>query len=486
MLDITEEKSTRLVLEESEDRLRTLANSIPQLAWIAEPNGYIYWYNQRWYDYTGTTLDEMKGGGWHSVHHPDSVDEVVAKFENALAEGKDYEQIFLLRSKEGDYRWFLTRAIPIKNEEGKILQWLGTNTDVTEQQNLGESLKQSEAKFRLLADSMPQLIWTGDAEGNLNYFNEAVFQYSGLTLNELEKDGWLKIVHPHERGANIAKWMNAVKTGNDFFIEHRFKNKAGEYRWQLSRAKPKRNNEGKIRMWVGTSTDINDQKIKEEKKDEFLSIASHEMKTPLTTAKAYLQLLESSIDKDNETANLYAKKASNSVKRISELISELLDVSKIQSGKLDYNISTFNFDKFITETVEDLQHISPQHRIIKTGILHKHISGDKERLQQVVINLISNAIKYSPGSEEVYVTLEEKAGEIKVAVKDSGIGLSKANVERIFERYFRVEEHAVQFQGLGIGLYISYEIIMRHNGKLWAESEPGKGSTFYFTLPLQN
>ncbi len=207
------------------------------------------------------------------------------------------------------------------------------------------------------------------------------------------------------------------------------------------------------------------------------------MKTPLTSAKAYLQLLEMSLDKKDEATSLYVKKASHAVSRLSELISELMDVSKIQHGKLDYNISTFNFNEMIKHTVEDINSISLKHAIVATGKVGSAVEGDRERLQQVVINLLNNAIKYSPDSLDVYINVAEKDGEVKVSVKDNGIGISKQHLNKIFDRYYRVEEHAIQFQGLGIGLFISNEIIQRHHGKLWAESEPGKGSTFSFTIP---
>ncbi|MEO7561157.1 MAG: HAMP domain-containing sensor histidine kinase, partial [Ferruginibacter sp.] len=233
-------------------------------------------------------------------------------------------------------------------------------------------------------------------------------------------------------------------------------------------------------------TDIHEQKIKEQQKDEFLSIASHEMKTPLTSAKAYLQLLELTLDNKDEKIALYAKKASLSVNRLNELISELLDVSKIQYGKLSYNIDFFNFDEMIDNTVQDIQYSSPKHTILKSGNTKELIRGDKDRLQQVVINLLTNAIKYSPEAANVYITLSQQNDEVMVAVKDSGIGIPQQHLKKIFERYYRVEEHAVEFQGLGIGLYISCEIIERHKGRLWVESELGKGSTFYFTLPINN
>ena len=267
-------------------------------------------------------------------------------------------------------------------------------------------------------------------------------------------------------------------------MEHRFLCHDGAYYWHLSRGHAQKDSDGKITVWIGTHTDIDEQKRKEQQKDEFIGIASHEMKTPLTTAKAYLQLLELSLDKESETTKLYAKKASFAVDRLNELIGELMDVSKIQSGKLDYNITVFNFNEMVDDAVENIRDASPKHAFIKTGKAEQEVTGDKQRLQQVVINLLSNAVKYSPDSSDVYISIEQLKDEIKVSVKDNGIGIDKEHLEKIFDRYYRVEEHAIQFRGLGIGLFISHEIIQRQQGKLWAESEPGKGSTFYFTLPV--
>jgi two-component system CheB/CheR fusion protein len=210
------------------------------------------------------------------------------------------------------------------------------------------------------------------------------------------------------------------------------------------------------------------------------------MKTPLTTAKAYLQMLELLLDENNEDASLYAKKANQSVNRLNELISELLDVSKIRLGKLNYTVTTFNFNELIESTVENIQLTSLTHSIIKTGQVNDTVTGDKDRLQQVVINLLTNAIKYSPGAEKVFINLAQEKDSITVTVKDAGIGIAQQSLDKIFEKYHRVEEHAVHFQGLGIGLFISYEIIQRHHGRLWAESKPGKGSTFYFTIPVNS
>lgn len=186
----------------------------------------------------------------------------------------------------------------------------------------------------------------------------------------------------------------------------------------------------------------------------------------------------------NDKDLIFAQKAGASIDRLNDLIGELMDVSKIQNGKLDLNITSFDFNIMARDAIESVQYASPDHQILLSGEINERVKGDKERLKQVIINLLSNAVKYSPKSKKVLIHVEKKKEAVKVSVKDTGIGINKQSLEKIFERYYREEQRAVHFQGLGIGLFISYEIIQRHSGKIWAKSVPGKGSTFYFTIPV--
>jgi signal transduction histidine kinase len=231
---------------------------------------------------------------------------------------------------------------------------------------------------------------------------------------------------------------------------------------------------------------VHDQKVLDEKKDEFIALASHELKTPLTSAKAYAELLEEIVEekKDGDLLS-YAKKTNLFLNRLNELISELLDITKIQYGKLQFNMSEFDFDSMLNEAIECTRQSSSRHQINKTGEpINWPTKGDKDRLQQVCVNILSNAVKYSPKANQVDVKVTSDSGEIVVAVTDYGIGIPKSDLDKVFQRFYRVDGKAEQFQGLGIGLYISAEIVRRHHGKIWVESEYGKGSTFYFTLPI--
>ncbi|KQS41141.1 cell wall metabolism sensor histidine kinase WalK [Pedobacter sp. Leaf194] len=231
--------------------------------------------------------------------------------------------------------------------------------------------------------------------------------------------------------------------------------------------------------------EIEFRKQAENKKDEFISIASHELKTPLTSVKGYMQLLQRSLNKDDKSlAQSHLDKASIQLEKLNELIVDLLDISKIESGKLKFNMKHFCADNMVTNAIEMMQQSNPGFIINKLGKTEEMIYGDEMRLEQVVINFISNAIKYAPGTNQVNITINIKDGKLYLAVKDFGIGIPKEQQHKIFDKFYRVEENSNRFNGLGIGLYICSEIINRHGGKVGVNSVPDEGSEFYFIIPI--
>lgn len=231
--------------------------------------------------------------------------------------------------------------------------------------------------------------------------------------------------------------------------------------------------------------EIEFRKQAERKKDEFISIASHELKTPLTSVKGYVQLLERSIDKgDIPTVKKHLKKAQLQLDKLNELIADLLDISKIESGKLKFNKKYFNLNDLLDSIIEVMHQSNPDFKIIKNGHLDRDIFADEMRIEQVIVNFLTNAIKYAPGTNEVHLNVEAQDDTVRIAVRDFGIGIDADQQHSVFEKFYRVEETAIHFQGLGIGLYISAEIIRRHGGQVGVASELGEGSEFYFNIPF--
>jgi PAS domain S-box-containing protein len=232
------------------------------------------------------------------------------------------------------------------------------------------------------------------------------------------------------------------------------------------------------------SRDITELKDLERKREEFLGAASHELKTPLTSLQAYVQLMERTLNEgDVPKSTLYLHKTKSYLDRLNKLISELLDISRIQGGKLECNYTSLDLDELVNEVIDGVKHTT-HHKIIKKGGIAKLVIADKQRIEQVMVNLLTNAAKYSPKSDKIIVTVSEINNEAVISVQDFGIGVPEEKQQKIFERFYRAQQDQTQFQGLGLGLFISCEIVKQHKGRLWVESEEGKGSTFYFSIPV--
>jgi PAS domain S-box-containing protein len=220
-----------------------------------------------------------------------------------------------------------------------------------------------------------------------------------------------------------------------------------------------------------------------EKKDEFIGLASHELKTPLTSISGYLQIL-SRLEMDDKNRR-FVDKTIQQVKKLTSLVSDLLDVSKIEAGKLQFAIEEFDISMAVNDTIELIQHSNYDYTIsLENNAGHLLIKGDPHRIEQVIINLLTNAIKYSPGADKVEVGLNKSDGQVIITVKDYGLGIPEDKLTQVFSRFYRIEGTSPNISGLGIGLYLSHDIVSRHNGNLWVESKPGEGSTFYMALPL--
>jgi two-component system CheB/CheR fusion protein len=344
----------------------------------------------------------------------------------------------------------------------------------------------SREHFKYLANNIPQITWTNEPNGQMSYYNEQWYSYTGLTEEETLQGGWQKVMHPDDYKNSMEKFGAALKSGGTFETENRYKRGTdGAYRWHLNRALPLRNEDGEIVFWVGTATDIEDQKKEMEKRDEFIGIASHELKTPLTALKGYLQLVTNY--KNGELpalVNQYVQKANKALNKLQVLVNDLLDVSKIQAGRLEYALSEMNLSDLIDTCMENAEHIYPNNTFEKQDGHNFMVMGNAERLEQVLMNLLSNAVKYSKENKKVIIKTAKIGNDIRVSVTDFGIGLSDDQKERIFERFYRVEDKKHLAAGLGMGLYISAQIIHNHKGKIDVDSELGKGATFYFDLPL--
>lgn len=352
-------------------------------------------------------------------------------------------------------------------------------SEIEERKRTQYMLRERVDHLRSILESLPQIAFMADASGEVEFVNNKWFRYS--VTSKLFPE-----THPDDP-LLWDSWSPHLLIGDPFELETRIRELGSNtYRYHLLRIIPIKEGDTIIK-WVGTFTDIDDRKQIEQKKDEFLSIASHELKTPLTSIKAYIQLLDRMLDPESQK-HTYLQRVQSQLDKLNGLIADLLDISKIDNGKLKINKTTFSLERMIANVVDTMYKAFGQTEVQferQGDLIDDDLVGDEIRVEQVLTNYLTNAIKYSPNSGRVLIKTEKSDTEIKVSVTDYGIGIPKHKHKNIFDKFYRVEESSERFQGLGIGLYICAEIINQHQGTYGLDSEIGQGSTFYFTLPYQ-
>jgi PAS domain S-box-containing protein len=237
---------------------RKLAENIPTLCWIADSSGYILWYNSKWYEYTGTTPADMEGWGWQSVHDLRTLPDVLEQWKAAISAARPFEMVFTIRGADGVLRPFLTRINPALDAKGAVINWYGVNMDISLQVQAEDAVARSEARFRLLADSMPQLVWSATADGARDYHNARWYAFTGAPIGACDGDAWSAWIHPEDRDGALAAWRRACEASEAYQSEYRLRSRSGDYRWVLVGGQPERDAEGRVTRWYGACTDIDD------------------------------------------------------------------------------------------------------------------------------------------------------------------------------------------------------------------------------------
>ncbi|MGF7077857.1 PAS domain-containing sensor histidine kinase [Mucilaginibacter sp. UYCu711] len=443
----------------------------------------------------GYTEAEAVGKHISLIIPPDRLSEEDVIIGN-ISKGNKIDHFETMRmAKNGSLIPISVTVSPITDPSGRVIGASKIARDIS-------IYKQNNEKQGMLAaivDSSDDTILSKTLEGIITSWNKAAEKMFGYTEQEIVGKHISTIIPPErlqEESFIIGEITNGRKV--DHFQTVRQAKDGRQISLSLS-VSPIIDDNGKVigasKIARDISEHINAQEEKarlfeqvkalNDKKDEFIGLASHELKTPLTSISGYLQLLGTIVT--DEKGKRFVAKTILQVKKLNALVSDLLDVSSIEAGKLRFNIERFDIRQVIENVIELFAHGNNKHKItLETDISELYVNGDAHRIEQVINNLLTNAIRYAPGSNQIIISLRREKNNIKVGVRDFGVGIPPEKLKQIFSRFYRVEEGSPNISGLGIGLFLSEEIITRHNGEIWAESEPGKGSTFWFTLPLED
>ncbi len=373
--------------------------------------------------------------------------------------------------------------------------------DLRSQKRLEKELRTAKGQLEAILQNAGDGMTVHDVDGRMLYVNEVAARMSGfpsaeamlVASREVYAQTLKRFVVKDESGQLLKPekfpGRRALREGRGIEqILHYHDNVTGHSFWSSIKSQPIFNEEGEAHLVVNVLVDVSEQQALEQRKNEFISMASHELKTPVTSLKGFTNILQRRLARQGDEQGLhYLSRMDAQLDKLTNLINELLDLSRMQSGKLLMRTEPIDLDVLIEETVETVQATISTHHLRIEGTTGAQVLGDQERLGQVFINLLTNAIKYSPQADMVRACLlrDDEAQQIVVSVHDFGIGIDPAHHKRIFERFYQVTDPQEKtYPGLGIGLYISNEIVARHRGRMWVESSKGNGSTFYVTLPL--
>ncbi len=485
VLDITSQKWN----EEQQRKLITLVDNSVDLMSIFNLDGLNTYINAAGIELLGLeTLEKAQEIHLSDLHNPVNYEFVQQEMLPAIIrDGKWAGNIMVRNFTTGEIVPVFNNCIRIdEGVSGKPIAIGAVMRDLRQELSAKQALAESERLLRNITTAAPTALWMSNKKGEITYINQTWVDWSGNTFEDNLLYGWMAIVIPEDLEVVAEGFQRSSYKKLKYEVEFRIKHADGTLRWCVAHGQPQFDNNGRFSGYIGSCTDITEQKELQNQKDNFIGIASHELKTPVTSLKGYAQVMERILKKKgHEVEADMMRKMDTQLNRLTSLIGDLLDVTKINAGKLQFNNQVFELQPMISELVQDLQRSTVKHQLTEKYNTIGKTYADKDRIEQVVINLLTNAIKYSPDATQIIIHINQVDNDVVVAVEDFGVGISLEDTTRVFEQFYRASGHMQHtFPGLGLGLYISAEIIKRAGGKIWVERKEEQGSCFYFSLPV--
>ena len=541
--DVDDFRNLQAEMTRSQARFVALAEAVPGFMYSATPEGKIDYINSRWEQYTGQPAEEIYGFGWEPYIHPDDRESLMAAWLSAMESAQPLQVDYRVRSRDGTYRWYLAQSLPTFDDQGGVERWYGTASDIDDLKTLTARVEVSAERFRLLTESIPQMVWNADAVGDVTYFNTRWRDYTGLTKAAAVREWWAQILHPDDAAAVESEWRDCVEgipEPKTWEVRVR-RAHDGVYRWFIASVVPLRRPDGSVDQWIGSLSDIEEQKreaarleglvanatqslrqsnevlraeVAERQRAEqreraaavelrrsnselekFAYVASHDLQEPLRKIQTFGDRLSQRFsDAVGETGRDYINRMQSSATRMRVLINDLLSFSRVATRTDPF--MPVDLNDAVRDVLSDLEiRINEAAGRVEVGQLPT-VRGDATQLKQLFQNLIGNALKFMRSDVPPVVTVRSSptaqlppdcdppvmADGIRIEVSDNGIGFEQVYADRIFDVFQRLHGRGT-YEGTGIGLAICRKIVERHGGGIAARSEPNQGARFVFDLP---
>lgn len=506
----------------SKERFELVAKATQDAVWDWDLKLNLLWWNDGFKELFGYKEGDIEPGieSWYNRIHPDDKDRVVKGIHDVIDKGgKNWSDEYRFKRSDDTYANIYDRGYALHDTEGKPFRMVGSIQDISIRKN-------AEEKSRFIIEAMPQKVWTADSNGDVNYFNKHWLDYTGLTIEDLKGWGWKSIIHPEDWDQNQQRWLSSITTGKVFEFEHRFLRKDGQYRWHLSRGIPQLDDRGKVVLWVGTNTDIDDQKMIErdlenrvnertkalkeanerlEKSnmelEQFAYVTSHDLQEPLRKIRIFANMLTEKFSQQiGSNMLIYLEKIEAAASRMSGLIKDLLEYSRLSANESLYQPVDLN--KIINNVVTDFELLIAQKNITIQAETLPMIEAVPLQMNQLFYNLIGNSIKFTRKSKQPIIkisakklpenllianpALKKNIDYYEIQIEDNGIGFSQEYAEQIFTIFQRLNDKTL-YGGYGIGLALCRKIVENHNGIIYASGKVNEGAIFSAILPsIQN